>query len=130
MELNPAIPTIGFFVCVVLFLPLMMLMRYLSYRERIAMIEKGMNPRERFPSDGKDLLRWGIATTLLGVALSISLYSIGFMPWSGGETLPLRIGPWMIGGFIPLFFGLALILSYYLTREPPRPVSAPPPEQD
>ncbi|MBI3965656.1 MAG: hypothetical protein HY329_08475 [Chloroflexi bacterium] len=92
-------------------------LRYMSHRERMALIERGLyDPVAlRSTGNGRGALRWGIAISLLGVAISLSVYPIGFMPGSGAERLPLRIGPWMLIGFLPLFFGLSLILSHYLT---------------
>jgi hypothetical protein len=39
----------------------------------------------------------------------------------GPGSYPLGLGPWMLLGFIPLFFGLGLILVYVLTREEKKP---------
>jgi hypothetical protein len=62
---------------------------------------------------GKGLLRWGIALTAIGIAHSMGVYPMGF---DSGQAYPLHLGPWMPGGFVPLFLGLALILIYYLTE--------------
>ncbi|MBK8616389.1 MAG: hypothetical protein IPN96_04585 [Anaerolineales bacterium] len=35
-------------------------------------------------------------------------YPIGF---DSGNNYPLHLGPWMLGGFVPLFLGLGLISS-------------------
>jgi hypothetical protein len=88
------------------------LLRYLNYRETIALIEKGLTPPEK--KNNKPLLRWGIVITALGLAFTLGLYTIGF---SGIDNYPLHLGPWMLGGLIPLFFGLALILLHYLTEK-------------
>jgi hypothetical protein len=61
----------------------------------------------------KGLLRWGIIVTVLGFALTLGLYTIGF---DSGTNYPLHLGPWMLGGFVPLFLGLGLILIHYLTE--------------
>ena len=87
-------------------------LRYLSYREIIALAEKGLTRPET--KNGKGLLRWGIIVTALGVALSVGLYPIGF---SGGTPYPFHLGPWMLGGFVPLFLGLGLILLHFLTQK-------------
>ena len=69
-----------------------------------------MKPEQK---TGKGLLRWGVVVTGLGIALSLGLYTIGF---SAGDNYPLHLGPWMLGGFVPLFLGLSLILIHILTK--------------
>jgi len=85
-------------------------LRYMNYRETITLAEKGLTRPE--PKIKSGLLRWGILITALGVALSLGLYPIGF---STGYDYPLHLGPWMLGGFVPLFLGLGLILLHFLT---------------
>jgi hypothetical protein len=114
--------TIGFFVLLFGFITLM---RYQRYRETIALAEKGLVRVDRTVGNGKDTLRWGIAITAVGLALLIGVYPIGFMVDDAG-SLPLRFGPWMLIGLIPIFFGLALILIYVLTREEPKAGSSQP----
>lgn len=87
-------------------------LRYMNYRETVALAEKGLTRPERKPGNG--LLRWGVVMTALGLALSVGLYPIGF---SAGYDYPLHLGPWMLGGFVPLFLGLSLILLHVLTRK-------------
>jgi hypothetical protein len=89
-------------------------LRYMNYRETIALAEKGLSRPERSESKNKGLLRWGVIVTALGIAFSIGLYPIGFAP---GYDYPLRLGPWMLGGFVPLFLGLGLILLHFLTQK-------------
>ena len=86
-------------------------MRYLSYRETLALAEKGL-VRGQIRGDNKGTLRWGIAITAIGMALCLGLWPLGFLV---GSPFPLGIGPWMLFGLLPLFFGLALVLIYYLT---------------
>ncbi|HUE97600.1 MAG TPA: DUF6249 domain-containing protein [Anaerolineales bacterium] len=85
-------------------------LRYMNYRETIMLAEKGLSRPEQ--KTGSGLLRWGIIIAAFGLALSLGLYPIGF---SSGESYPLRLGPWMLGGFVPLFLGLGLILLHFLT---------------
>nr|MDQ3007831.1 hypothetical protein [Chloroflexota bacterium] len=59
------------------------------------------------------LLRWGIVITAIGLAFTIGLYIIGF---NAASNYPLHLGPWMLGGFVPLFLGLGLVLLHYLTE--------------
>ena len=88
-------------------------LRYLSYRQAIALAEKGFGPESR-SRDGKDALRWGILLAALGTALCLGLYPLGAgLP----GRYPLGFGPWMLLGLIPLFFGLGLLLIYALSRE-------------
>ncbi len=92
---------------------LIILLRYISYRETLALAEKGLARPER-DQDGKSALRWGIIITALGVALCLGLYPLGA---NFGDIYPYGLGPWMLFGFVPVFVGLALILIYVLTRE-------------
>ena len=87
-------------------------LRYLNYRETIALAEKGLTRPESKTKSG--LLRWGIVITALGLALSLGLYPLGF---SAGDIYPLHLGPWMLGGFVPLFLGLGLVLLHILTQK-------------
>ena len=86
--------------------------RYMNYKETIALAEKGLKRPEQKTRRG--FLRWGILITGLGLALSLGLYPIGF---SGGEDYPVHFGPWMLGGFVPLFLGLGLVLLHFLTQK-------------
>ena len=85
-------------------------MRYLRYRETLALAEKGLVRVERMAANGKDTLRWGIALTAVGLALSVGIYPIGFWIDPAGQ-LPLRFGPWMLVGLLPMIIDkLALII--------------------
>lgn len=87
-------------------------LRYMNYKETLALAEKGLTKPETKAGNG--LLRWGIVLTSLGLALSIGLYLIGF---NSSTNYPLHLGPWMLGGFVPLFLGIGLILIHYLTEK-------------
>ncbi|HLO17790.1 MAG TPA: DUF6249 domain-containing protein [Anaerolineales bacterium] len=87
-------------------------LRYMSYKETLALAEKGLT-RPEAPSN-KPLLRWGIIVTALGLALTIGLFLAGFV---SAERYPLHLGPWMLGGFVPLFLGLGLVLLHFLTQK-------------
>jgi hypothetical protein len=84
----------------------------MNYKETIALAEKGLIKPESKSNNG--LLRWGIIVTALGFALTIGLYLFGF---DSADLYPLHLGPWMLGGFIPLFLGISLILIHYLTEK-------------
>jgi|SRR5689334_8401655 len=88
-------------------------MRYMNYRETLALAERGLT-RPETKTGTKGLLRWGILVTALGLALSLGLYFVGF---ASAQNYPLHLGPWMLGGFVPLFLGLGLILSHFLTQK-------------
>jgi len=95
----------------------MVLMRWFKHREIMALAEKELLPAQyaqyMSASRGRGLLGWGIALAALGLALMIGLWPLGFVV---EEPYPLNFGPWMLGGLIPLFIGLALLITYFLTR--------------
>jgi hypothetical protein len=105
------------FLLVIVGVPLAFLAyrRRLKHQETMAMIEKGLLDVSHVNGNGKDTLRWGIVITALGLALAIGLYPLGASLFDG--YFPLNFGPWMLIGLIPLFFGLALIVIYLVTRE-------------
>ena len=105
-------PCLGFVGALALILGFLAFLRYMSYKETISLAERGLTRPEAKSRTG--LLRWGIVVTALGVALSLGLYPIGF---ATGDGYPLRLGPWMLGGFVPLFLGLGLILLHVLTQK-------------
>jgi hypothetical protein len=84
----------------------------MNYKETIALAEKGLTRPES--KSTRPLLRWGIITAALGLALTLGLYLVGF---NSADNYPLHLGPWMLGGFIPLFLGLGLLLLHYLTEK-------------
>jgi len=90
-----------------------LLMRFISYKETLALAEKGLVKPVK-SGNGKGALIWGIIFSAVGVALMLGLWPLGFM---FGPDWPLGFGPWMLAGLLPLFFGLALILIHVLTHE-------------
>lgn len=123
--MNDAIvPCLGVLGSLFIIFGFIALMRYLRYRETLSLAEKGLvrpGP-ERAGGNGKDTLRWGISLAAIGLALFIGLYPIGYLADPAG-VLPLRFGPWLLAGLLPMFFGLGLILIYVLTREPKPPAN-------
>lgn len=106
------IPCLGVVAIVVIIFGFLAFLRYMNYKETLALAEKGLT--RPGPKPGKGLLRWGIVLTSLGLALSIGLYLVGF---NSPNDYPLHLGPWMLGGFVPLFLGLGLILLHFLTEK-------------
>jgi hypothetical protein len=107
-DLVPCISIVSVLIVIFGFLAFM---RYLNYKETLALAEKGLaKPETKNP---KSLLRWGILVTALGFALSLGLYLFGF---DSADNYPLHLGPWMLGGFVPLFLGIGLILTHFLTE--------------
>jgi len=110
--MDALIPCPGVFAIVVIIFGLLVFLRYMNYKETLALAEKGLTKPES--KSGKGLLRWGIVLSSLGLALSIGLCFIGF---NSPTNYPLHLGPWMLGGFIPLFLGLGLVLLHFLTEK-------------
>jgi len=97
------------------------LMRYMEYRETLALAEKGLLRPERLRGNGKDSLRWGIAITAVGLALTIGFATLR-VPM-GPVYSVLGLSPLMLIGLVPMFFGIALIIISFVTGEdrPPQP---------
>ncbi|MGE5462703.1 MAG: DUF6249 domain-containing protein [Syntrophothermus sp.] len=110
--MNALLLCLGLAGILAIFFGFIALLRYLNYRETIALAEKGLTRPE--PANRKPLLRWGIVIGALGLALTLGLYPIGF---SAADSYPLHLGPWMLGGLVPLFLGLGLVLLHYLTEK-------------
>lgn len=110
--MNVLLLCLGTMVFLAIIIGCIALIRYLSYRQTITIAEQGLAHPE--PQKRKPLLHWGIAITILGLVLTIGLYIIGFSP---AASYPLHLGPWMLGGLIPLFLGLVLVLLHYLTEK-------------
>jgi len=127
------VPIFGILVCFGFPIAGWVVVRWLAHRERMEMIRAGMVPPTRggrprnaewqvappaaprsssedaytFESAQRQL-RKGITLAFIGMALTLGLSFIGFHDdgW--------RPGPWLLGGLIPLFIGLAQIASAIL----------------
>jgi phosphoglycerol transferase MdoB-like AlkP superfamily enzyme len=110
--MNAVLLCLGMGFLLAILFGLIALIRYLNYRETLALAEQGLTPPERKPD--RTLFRWGIVLTFLGLALTLGLYFAGFATY---DNYPFHLGPWMLGGLIPLFLGLALVLIHYLTEK-------------
>lgn len=106
-----------------LFLGFIAVVRYLDHRERMSMIEHGIfatpEANQRRVARGTAVLRGGLITAGVGIAVTLGLYTLGYLLPPPFNAVPGRLGPWLLPGLIPTFVGLALIASYYLA--PPRP---------
>ena len=113
-------PCAGFVIFFTLVFGTVILMRWFKHREIVTLAQKGLLPEQyaRYVSasrnwSGRWLLGWGIALAMLGLALIIGLWPLGFVD----NVYPLGFGPWMLLGLIPLFIGLALLITYFVTRK-------------
>ncbi|QSO45842.1 DUF6249 domain-containing protein [Alicyclobacillus mengziensis] len=108
------IPIVGIlfpvFVLAVIF-GFVALIRYLRYRERMMMIQKGIVPADfdrawradvRMQARSRRQPRGGIITSLVGLALLVGLWTLG-------------TGPWLLGGLIPLAVGIGELLTWVIT---------------
>lgn len=80
-------------------------LRWFSYKENMALIAQGL-PLEEKPDKGeryKLFLAIGLTISLIGLALSIGLGTLG-------------VGPWLLFGLIPSFGGLAIVLASLIMR--------------
>jgi formate hydrogenlyase subunit 3/multisubunit Na+/H+ antiporter MnhD subunit len=117
---------IGWLIALAIFFGFIVLLRYLHHRERMALITSGINPNlTQKQRRNRGLLRAGLITGMVGLALTIGLYPLGFFLPSAFTSAPLHLGPWLLPGLIPLGVGGALIVSYYLEQNNPNP-----PEED
>lgn len=75
---------------------------YLNHKKQMAMIAKGMKPTEEKYMPEK-LLTFGLVMAGIGAAICIGLYYIAYKAW-------------LIAGLVPGLIGVALILSYLVTK--------------
>lgn len=106
---------LGWLIALAIFLGFIALLRYIDHRERMAMIERGIDPyRLRRRRRGMGVLRAGLIVGMVGLALTIGLYPLGYILPAVVTATPLHVGPWLLPGLIPLGVGAALVISYYL----------------
>ena len=111
--MSDLIPCLGVVGSLTVIFGFLAFLRYMSYKETLAFAEKGLTKPE-IKSSSKGLLRWGVIVAAIGFALTLGLYFFGF---DSPNNYPLHLGPWMLGGFVPLFLGIGLILLHYLTEK-------------
>ncbi|GAC1543383.1 MAG: hypothetical protein NVS3B16_09640 [Vulcanimicrobiaceae bacterium] len=111
--------------------------RVLAHRERMAMIRGGFAPgkadarvayaAQPYSSEAAHTtLRKGITLSFIGFAITLGLSFIGLQEVGGGG-LPgsWHPGPWLIGGLVPLFVGLAQVVIALLSGATLRPMTMP-----
>lgn len=134
------VPVVATIVIVGLPVSAWMMSRILAHRERMAMLQRGYLPNPgrvwgRYhrhgwmppPGAGSEPPQWdpwsdaesaqrslrrGIQTAMIGLALLIGLALIGYRSHDGVFGTPTIVpGPWLLGGLIPTFVGLAQVLA-------------------
>lgn len=93
-------------------------MRYITYRERVALLEHGADldlilRTERAGRQGSRGILWaGTITAACGMGLLAGLWMLG-------------PGVWLTVGFLPLFIGLGMLGIYYVTAGANASAAAP-----
>ena len=97
--------SIGFAIAIIFGVPFgfAAFMRYLKYKETIALAERGLL-RESRKKHNQDTLSWGILIAFIGLGLTLGSIFLGS-------------GVVIILGTVPAFFGLGLIVIYYVKKE-------------
>ncbi len=109
---------IGWLIALAIFFGFIVLLRFIDHRERMALISRGIDPNSlRRQRRGVGLLRAGLITAMVGLALTIGLYPLGFMLPVSITGAPFHFGPWLLPGLIPLGVGSALVISHYLGQD-------------
>ncbi|SRR3989442_1428117 len=109
---------VGWLIALAIFFGFIVLLRYIDHRERMALILRGIDPNSlRRQRRGVGILRAGLITAMVGLALTIGLYPLGFMLPASITEAPFHFGPWLLPGLIPLAVGSALVISHYLGQD-------------
>jgi hypothetical protein len=121
MSATVLVALLGWLIALAIFFGFIVLLRYIQHRERMALIARGFDPNTlRQERRGIGVLRAGLITGMVGLALTLGLYPIGFMLPPSFTAAPFHFGPWLLPGLIPLGVGAALVISYYLGQDGPR----------
>jgi len=88
-------------------------MRYLRFKETIALAEKGLIREKQNGRNGRDSLKWGIVFIFVGMGLCVGLYPVGFIV---DLDTPFYLGPWLLAGLLPMSFGMGLVTVYWATQ--------------
>ncbi|HYV95328.1 MAG TPA: DUF6249 domain-containing protein [Chitinophagales bacterium] len=87
-------------------------LRYLSNKERMAMIERGMAPvQPQKRSRPLQTLKWGLIVCGVGLGLLLSFYLTNYVLMTSDEKAPA-----IYFGLIAIFGGLGLVISYVFER--------------
>ena len=89
-------------------------LRYLSNKENMAMIERGINPRtEKSTAAPKPFLslKFGLLMVGLGLGLLLALFSKLIFRLSAEEAVPVYFG------FLSICGGVGLIISYVIEKD-------------
>jgi formate hydrogenlyase subunit 3/multisubunit Na+/H+ antiporter MnhD subunit len=119
MSTNVFVVLLGWLIALAIFFGFIVLLRYLHHRERMALISQGFDPtnrQKRKRKQNRGILRAGLITGMVGLALTLGLYPVGFFLPTTFSSAPFHLGPWLLPGLIPLGVGLALTASYYLEQ--------------
>ena len=116
MSYNLLAILIGWLIVLAIFLGFIVLLRYIQYREHMALITHGFNPGTMHKRRSSGMLRAGLITMMVGLSLTVGLYPVGFLLPTAIDAVPLHLGPWLLPGLIPLGVGIALTISYYLEQ--------------
>jgi hypothetical protein len=90
------------------------LFRYFAHRERMEMIRHGMVPPMPSSYDAgaggsssvdRLMVRGGISLFVIGFVVLLAISSIAY------ETAHSLLGPWLLGGILPMLAGIAEILT-------------------
>jgi len=143
------VPLLGIFCLFGLPVLAFVFFRVMAHRERMEMIRNGFPPGPRFSknqrgmpaapsaeassygapgyaSDAEATLRKGITLSFIGFAITLGLSFIGYHDVRGsGMPGTWHPGPWLLGGLIPLFIGLAQVIIALLSGATLRPAAAP-----
>jgi hypothetical protein len=126
MSLNLVTLFIIIWVLLVTVLGFITLSRYIAYKERVALAQLGfpmdMNSMDISRHSGKRGILWaGVITAMGGLALLLGLSTLG-------------MGVWLLGGLIPLFIGIGMVLIYFMLgnapEQPKEPDKVPEPIMD
>jgi len=104
--------SIGFVVAIIFGIPFgfFAFVRYLRYKETIALAEQGLLRPERARRN-RDTLKWGVVIMMMGLGLTCGVLPLGLFSY----VYPI-LGPWILIGILPFFFGLSLIIVYALNK--------------
>jgi len=96
------------FLLLIIVLGFITLNRYIRYKERVALAQLGVSLEDMSRADdvkkqgNRGALWGGVITAMSGLALLLGLATLGN-------------GAWLLGGLLPLFVGLGMVIIYFAT---------------